>query len=312
MAEKCNDAHNHTSCFATTIILLRWIFEVQFPCIISSLSLQEEKNSKAPKGLNKTVLAENGKDVVLSGSGSGFVRAQEFGNSVQAPGGCEMPKCKLQSPDPWLCTELCVQEHTLLKLLPLWQRHQWCQRQWGQHMGQEKTTQPCSWVEESSERWMTAPVLLLWPAAWAPWGEGCTPATSAKNLRLLSLCWRLPSPKILDLEVYWQKYPKDIRILKHLDWLKIVFSTSAFFRDFTIFLPITALHDKDNFNLRLSKQAPPGKQNDGKLCVYSFCEITKQKTRVGASKCKPDFLVAFLLQLNHTYQPDKNAITFFH
>lgn len=69
MAEKCNDAHNHTSCFATTIILLRWIFEVQFSCIISGFSLQGKKksNSKAPKGLSKTVLAENTNEVMISG-----------------------------------------------------------------------------------------------------------------------------------------------------------------------------------------------------------------------------------------------------
>lgn len=110
MAEKCNDAHNHTSCFATTIILLRWIFEVQFPCIISSLSLQEEKNSKAPKGLNKTVLAENGKDVVLSGSGSGFVRAQEH-RSLETQ--CRLPgdvKCLNANCSPLIhgCAQSCV------------------------------------------------------------------------------------------------------------------------------------------------------------------------------------------------------------
>lgn len=72
MAKKCNDAHNHTSCFATTIIILRRIFEVQFPCIISGLSLQEKKKnkSKAPKGLNKIVLTENINAAMHSGSDS--------------------------------------------------------------------------------------------------------------------------------------------------------------------------------------------------------------------------------------------------
>ena len=69
MAERCNDAHNHTSCFAATIILLRWIFEVQFPCIISGLSLQEKK-SKAPKGLNKIIFGESTNEIMISGSDS--------------------------------------------------------------------------------------------------------------------------------------------------------------------------------------------------------------------------------------------------
>lgn len=100
MAEKCNDAHNHTSCFAATIILLRWIFEVQFSCIISGLSLQEKKKkksySKAPRGLSKIVLTENTNEVTLSGQSLNGIcektGVQEFGNLTQAPQRCEMSK----------------------------------------------------------------------------------------------------------------------------------------------------------------------------------------------------------------------------
>lgn len=64
-------------------------------------SEKKKRNSKAPKGLGKTVPTENTNEVMLSGQTLNGIcektGVQEFRKLTQAPRGCEMPK--LQSTD---------------------------------------------------------------------------------------------------------------------------------------------------------------------------------------------------------------------